>query len=197
MNRIILFGTIVLGTTFSGCSTMDGGWKKHLPWSPEKNLKESKAEGPSKLVAIWTPDNLTQPGKPPTRGFGGRLYFYNSKSQAIPVEGQLVVFAYDDSESKHANGDPERKYAFTPEQFERHYSKSDLGPSYSVWIPWDAVGGEQKNISLVPIFTATSGQLVMGQQAANVLPGRTIAKKEKAEPSNEIALPPAANGVQP
>src|SRR6187431_1536707 len=145
MNRIIIFTAMFMGVTISGCSSLDGNWKKHLPWSAEKRLKEAKAEGPATLVAIWTPDVLMQPGKPPTRGFGGRLYFYNNKSQAIPVEGQLVVFAYDDSESKHADSNPERKFAFTPEQFERHYSKSDLGPSYSVWIPWDAVGGDQKN----------------------------------------------------
>ena len=138
-----------------------------------------------------------QPGKPPTRGFGGRLYFYNEKSHAIPVEGQLVVYAYDDAEAKHANSDPERKYAFTPEQFERHYSKSDLGPSYSIWIPWDAVGGEQKSISLVPVFTASNGQLVMGQQAMNVLPGKSIAKAETVNPefenSHDASPPPRFN----
>jgi hypothetical protein len=200
MNRIIIFNAMLLAFVLAGCSTLNGNWKKHLPWSAEKRMKESKAEGPSSLVAIWTPDILTQTGKPPTRGFGGRFYFYNSKSQAIPVEGQLMVYAYDDSEAKHSDSNPERKYAFTPEQFERHYSKSDLGPSYSVWIPWDAVGGDQKNISLVPVFTGSNGQLVMGQQAINVLPGRIVAKSETPNPEFEnfrMAQGAEPSGVQP
>jgi hypothetical protein len=41
-----------------------------------------------------------------------------------------------------------------------------------VWIPWEAVGGDQKSVSLVPVFTATSGQIVMGQQARNLLRGK-------------------------
>lgn len=193
--RPTLFVLILI--PLAGCSTFAGNWKKHLPWSPEARLKDSEYQTPKRMVAIWTPDILTQPGKPPTRGFGGRFYFYNEKSQAIPVEGQLVVFAYDDSQPKHPDGNPDRKYAFTPEQFKTHFSTSDLGASYSVWIPWDPVGGEQKNISLVPIFTATSGQIVMGQQALNVLPGRERAAESPSGELTEVSQVRPASGVQP
>ncbi len=37
------------------------------------------------------------PGKPVTRGFGGRIYFYNDRSQAVPVDGELVVYGFDDT----------------------------------------------------------------------------------------------------
>src|SRR5687767_10324820 len=70
----------------SGCSTMD--WTKKLPWNdPARKLSESKFDVPVRIVAIWTPTTLSQPGKPQTRELGGRLYFYNEASQAIPVEG--------------------------------------------------------------------------------------------------------------
>src|SRR6187402_2845531 len=97
MNRIHLIWVTWFACTLAGCTTLDGNWKKPWPWSSGKNLKEAKAEGPATLAAIWTPDILTQPGKPPTRGFGGRLYFYNKENQAIPVEGQLMVYGYDDT----------------------------------------------------------------------------------------------------
>jgi hypothetical protein len=156
----------------SGCSLPGKDWKKmQFPWLSTSKIKASEFGTPAKMVAIWTPDILAQPGKPATRGFGGRLYFYNEKSQAIPVEGQLVVYAYDDTIDPHQTGQPQRKYGFTPDQFTQHYSDSDLGASYSIWLPWDPVGGNQSNISLVPVFTSTSGQIVMGQQAVNVLPG--------------------------
>lgn len=174
MKQIISFGLIGFLLGLAGCSTWNINWKKHLPWSPQARLWKSDYEAPSRLVTIWTPDILTQPGKPPTRGFGGRLYFYNSKSHAIPVEGQLLVYAYDDTPDEQST-EPDRKFAFTPDQFTKHFAKSDLGASYSIWLPWDAVGGEQKSISLVPVFTASSGQIVMGQQAMNVLPGTSNA----------------------
>ena len=45
MNRIIIFTAMLIGVTLTGCSALDGNWKKHLPWSAEKRLKESKADG--------------------------------------------------------------------------------------------------------------------------------------------------------
>jgi hypothetical protein len=175
----LTFWTLLIAIAFcTGCSSLDKDWKKKLPWSPESRIKTSKFETPSHLIAIWSPDVLAQPGKPPARGFGGRIYFYNEKNQAVPVEGQLVVYGYDDLQNSHHPGQPQRKFAFTPDQFTKHFSNSELGASYSIWIPWDEAGGEQRHISLVPIFTATSGQVVMGQQAINVLPGRSGSQEE-------------------
>jgi hypothetical protein len=182
---------------WSGCQTLPPDWKKHIPWSAEANIKASEFETPERVVAIWSPDILAQPGKPPTRGFGGRLYFYNDKSQAIPVEGQLVVFGYDDSQPDHPAGDPDRRFAFTPEQFKSHYSKSYLGASYSVWIPWDVVGGEQRTVSLVPVFTSTNGKIVMGQQAKNMLPGKKSEQTDGLQPASAISRVQPASGWQP
>lgn len=171
MNRFISWTIVVAMAVSAGCTSVTKDLKRKLPWSPEAQIKTSKFETPSHMIAIWSPDILTQPGKPPTRGFGGRIYFYNDKNKAVPVEGQLVVYGYDDESNPHARGEPQRKFAFTPDQFAKHQSNSDLGPSYSIWVPWDAAGGEQKDISLVPVFTSTSGKIVMGQQAINLLPG--------------------------
>ena len=52
--------------------------------------------------------------------------------------GSLVVYAFDETDRDPANMKPDRKFVFTQEQFEKHYSKSTLGHSYSVWLPWDA-----------------------------------------------------------
>src|SRR5262245_42363586 len=196
MKRIYFVRLFVTLSCFAlaGCHSIPPDWKKHIPWSAEARLKKSDFETPTHMVAVWTPDILTQTGKPPTRGVGGRLYFYNDKNQAVPVEGQLIVYGYDESQPTHPQGDPDRKYAFTPEQFNSHYSATDLGASYSIWIPWDPSGGDQKSISLVPVFTATSGQIVMGQQARNVLPGKKSVQYSDTQPAS--ALLPLAN-VQP
>jgi hypothetical protein len=183
MNRIHYCAVFAIAL-LSGCAGFSKDWKAKLPWSPLARLKTSKYETPTHMIAIWSPDILTQPGQPPTRGFGGRIYFYNDKNQAVPVEGQLVVYGYDDTHNPDQPGQPQRKFAFTPDQFTKHYSNSDLGASYSIWLPWDAVGGEQSSVSLVPVFTATSGQMVMGEQAANVLPGREEPRQPPARPTS-------------
>lgn len=179
MKRLPMIACLV-ALTAGGCKTLDSSWTSKLPWSSSKKIEESKYQTPVRLAAIWTPDVMSEPGKPGVRGFGGRFYFYNEQNKTIPVEGQLVIYAYDDTNKTHSEGrGPDRKFAFTPEQFTRHFGESALGASYSVWIPWDQMGGEQRSISLLPVFTASAGQVVMGQQAMNVLPGRTPEPPQK------------------
>jgi hypothetical protein len=52
-------------------------------------------------------------------------------------------------------------------------SKSELGPSYSFWLPWDEVGGPQTEISLIARFEPNGGSIVIGEQTKHLLPGET------------------------
>jgi hypothetical protein len=156
-----------------GCQTTNGDkrtLRERLPFIGKK--KEEKPEpypNPVKMVTTWTPDTLIQSGRTPTRGFGGRVYFYDEKSKAVPVEGTLVVHGFDDTGDDGEK--TARRFEFTPEQFTQHFSQSDLGASYSIWIPWDAAGGPQRKISLVPSFRTTEGKLVQDIAATVALPG--------------------------
>jgi hypothetical protein len=154
----------------SGCqAVMPTGPANWLGNKPQ--VKESAYTAPTRMAIIWSPAVLNQAGKTPTRGFGGRVFFYDTANRPVPVEGQLVVYAYDDTRGGQGSKAADRKYAFTPDQFATHFTPSDLGASYSIWIPWDAAGGPQTHVSLVPIFTSTKGTLVMGEASPNVLPG--------------------------
>ena len=127
-------------------------------WSVWPFNKEDKPGKPDKVVALWNDTVLTQGGQPPVRGFGGRLMFYEGKKEEpIKVEGTLVVYAFDETDRDPNNNRPDRKYAFTPQQLPTHYSKSKIGHSYSVWLPWDEVGGVQKEITLVVRFQPKEG----------------------------------------
>ena len=162
--------TLLLVTSIGGQLNADD-WKSWLGFG-QPRIKESKYAVPARLAVLWSPAMLNEAGKAPVRGFGGRIYFYDSKNKAISVEGQLVVYAYDNN--KPGGGDskvPDRKFCFTPEQFTRHYSPTEMGASYSIWLPWDEIGKPQADISLVPIFTSSSGALVMGQSSRATLPG--------------------------
>lgn len=156
---------------------------------------------PTKMAVMWSHDVLSAPGTPPTRGFGGRIYFYNDRSQTIPVDGELIVHGFDDSQKREAGADknvPDKRFRFTAEQFTKHYSESDIGASYSVWIPWDAVDGAQKEITLVPTFKGSKGEMVQGAPAKAMLPGRTapgsqpvqtVSYERSSEPLSTEPLP--------
>jgi hypothetical protein len=175
---ICLLALLAVGCKAPAVPSWTTSW---LGTSPPE-VTESKYPKPVRVAAVWSPAVLNTAGKKPTRGFGGRLYFYDAANEAVPVEGQLVVYGYNDTVPSTNGKTPDRKFAFTPEHFTEHYSPTELGASYSVWIPWDEVGGEQLEINLVPIFTATSGQLIVGQSSKNLLPGpTTVSKNGKIE----------------
>ncbi len=158
MHRSILL-VLLLAT---GCI---GPLKRKDPNAPPKPYPN-----PVKMAVTWSPDTLTQVGRTPTRGFGARLFFYDEKSRAVPVEGTLIVHGFD--ESTGSEQPPVKRFEFTPEQFTRHFGRSDLGASYSVWIPWDAVGGSQTRVSLVASFVAASGKTIQGSPTIVMLPGK-------------------------
>jgi len=149
---------------------------------------------PTQMVAIWSDAVYTQPGNPPIRGFGGRVYFYNEKSEAVPVEGQLVVYSYDDSDQSTPAEAPDRKFVFTPEQLTQYFSPSELGASYSIWLPLDEVGGVRKAITLLPVFTSADGNVVMGHQTINNLPGSVPENVETQRKGYFTPLAPTGHG---
>lgn len=185
-----------------GCQTLKPNWQ--LPkWLGGETKEEKPQYGvPVKMAAIWSPAVYNEAGKPPTRGLGGRIYFYNANNNPIAVDGQLVVYAYDDSVPKQDTNTPDRKYVFTAEQFTQHLKPTELGASYSVWLPWDEAGKPQAEVSLVPIFTAANGQLTIGQSSRNTLPGpKTPPPQSKVSqfmlPQPVISSAPGAQSPQP
>jgi hypothetical protein len=161
----------------------------------KKDAKKKPAERADRMVAIWTETTMHGPGQKPTRGVGGRIFLYNSHHQAVEADGELVVYAYHDVQGEDEKVQPDRKYVITSDEFQKHYSPSDLGPSYSVWIPWDAVGNPTTSISLVPVFRSGDGQAVVGDHSRNLLPGKPAAPSElvrRKGDANDASIQPAA-----
>jgi hypothetical protein len=170
----------------SGCST----WKKPSPqksskepWSITK-LWKKEYQRPQSMAVIWAPDVLAMPGSPPTRGFGGRVYFYNERTQAVPVDGDLIVHGYLKHDrrsgvSEHISAD--KTFAFTAEQLTKHFSPSEIGASYSIWIPWDEADGMRTEVTLIPTFKGKDGSIVQGTPSKVNLPGKAPAGVEERQ----------------
>jgi hypothetical protein len=154
----------------SGCAPLN--LKKSLPWPL---ASEDKPQQPQRVTPIWTDTVLYHPDRPPERGFGGRLFFYGGQGdKPVKVDGTLVVYAFDEAGRDPSNTRPDRKYVFPKDVFDMHYSESAIGHSYSVWIPWDKVGGEQKQISLIVRFLPAQGAPVVSEMTKHLLPGKPV-----------------------
>ncbi len=170
-------GLFALALTTLGCETLtidSAGNKRKKKEASWFSFKKKEYQSPQSVTATWTHDILTLPGKPATRGFGGRFYFYNEKTQAIPVDGELVVYGFDDTNKPQSTEDlsqATKRFRFTPEQFTTHFSEGELGASYSVWIPWDEAYGAPKKIMLIPTFLTKEGRTIRGAAASLNLPG--------------------------
>lgn len=161
------------------------GCQGFLPGAKTSKKQESQKESwfsfgkkeyqePHKIAVVWSEDVMVSPGSKPTRGFGGRIYFYNDHSQAIPVDGDLVVYGYDDSTKGrviNTKREADKRFRFTAEQFTEHFTETDLGASYSVWIPWDAEVEQRTAVTLIPTFITKTGKVIAGEASKAVLSG--------------------------
>ena len=172
----IVISTLALS---SGCKSLSDSTKAlddSMPWNAEQAAQRKHEESASRIVAIWTHDVLSVPTSGAVQGFGGRMYFYNRKQEAVEVDGQLVVYAFDDTDNPtadHSQRQPNRKYVFRADQLSSHLTKSELGPSYSFWLPWQKLGGHGKKVSLVPVFIPNEGTVINGLFSKVTLPGNS------------------------
>lgn len=138
-----------------------------LPWN-----RDDKVQVPTKVIPFWSEGVLNQPDAVGTRGLGGRLLFYGKDpKKTIKVRGTLVVYVFDEAGRNPDNVAPDRKYVYKPDDFEKTHAKNEVGHSYNIWVPWDEVGGPQKELSLIVRFTAETGELVVSEQQKQRLTG--------------------------
>jgi len=134
--------------------------------------KEHEFEVPDRILAIWADTILHQPGKAGVRGFGGRLYFYaDGNSDPVKVDGGVTVYVFDGEKLDPGNRAPLKKYLITADQFSSHHSRTSLGHSYSIWVPWDQVGGPTRTLSLIVRFDGREGGTVLSAPMEKLLPG--------------------------
>lgn len=173
----IFFACCIFGAI--GCSSM--GFQK-------PDFRELLPSGPvDKAMALWSP--AVQTGDQPQRGFGGRVYFYDSEAKKpIKVDGAIAVYAFDETNRAQNDNEPTRIYTFSKEDVKKSYAKSKkFGHSYNLWIPWDTDGpeGDAKKVSFIVRYVPDKGSSVISQQTTaylsgrNNLPDEMLAKNEK------------------
>jgi hypothetical protein len=189
------YSLLVAALMMSGCAKFD--IRKNIPWGEGSN---GRIEQPMRVEAVWVDTVQTKGEQKPTRGFGGRLYFFgpNNSQDSVKVAGTLVIYGFDDTNRDPTNVVPNRKVVYPPKEFETLYSKSKLGHSYSVWVPWDEAGGERKEITLIARFVPKTGAVITSEQIKVLLPGTTplidvqnVTSRQSGEPPRFYQSPPA------
>ncbi|OHB69598.1 MAG: hypothetical protein A2V70_13085 [Planctomycetes bacterium RBG_13_63_9] len=179
-------GGLLLLAVLCGCAPLqldgDFAWPGTQP----------KPKVPDRMTDVWTYTVLRQSGQPGVRGFGGRMMFYaEDEEEPTTVDGTLTIFAFDATDDDPNHVTPERKFVFPAEELSKHHSKSKMGYSYSFWIPWDEVGGVQRQLSLITRFESSTGKVLMGEASRHLLPGllpQAVAREANAaRPPNAVA----------
>jgi hypothetical protein len=107
----------------------------------------------------------------------------------VRVDGQLVIYAFDESGEDPYRTEPTKRHIFPAEQLSVYESDSKLGPGYNIWLPWDEVGGYERKVSLIARFEPKDGPIIVGEQTKHLLSG--IAKPAIADGES------LAHGSQP
>ncbi len=177
-----------------GCASLEAPSVPKMPEMPSipsvSNVfdKQEPIAEPNSVAVVWSTAVMEKEASRPTRGFGGMVTFYGKdKKKPVRVDGQLTIYAYENLSHEHDDSTPDRKYIFKPEQLETHYGEGPVGPSYSIWVPWDEAGGERQEIGLIVRFDSAEGQTVMGKPTHNVLAGAKVTKKSKPAKTNLAA----------
>ncbi len=185
------------GLLFMSVCVLSGCCASVMPSSTNWLEKEPEFVSPNKVIPVWSDTVLHQAGKSGTRGCGGRIVFYSGDGKrAVRVDGSLVVYAWDDSKPQK-DRQPDRKFVFPKEDFQKHYSGSTIGDSYSFWLPWDAAGGERKELTLVARFVSRDGAEVTSSPAKVILPGAVPLPDKQAARQEDTSPPDDPEQTQP
>ena len=176
--RCACWGLLLVALT--GCSSLSFPKDFSWPWDSDHT------KAPTRMTDMWSFTVLRQPGQAGVRGYGGRLMFYDAEDKAMKVDGTLTVYAFDARSSNPSQAVPERKFVFLQKDLPKHYSESKLGHSYSFWLPWDEVGGPERQVVLATRFENKGGQVLLSAPSRQILPGGAKPDADK---------PPAPNGV--
>ena len=143
VQRIVLRLTCTMFLcSFVGCTTF------HVPF--EKKIPKASATDPVvQVLCLWQQAEGRDPEGYPCKGFSGQILFLSNKA-ATPVqcEGDVRIYLFDDQGDTEAQAKPLRQFDFDAGSWDVHLTKTSLGPTYSVFVPYVRRGVKDANCAL-------------------------------------------------
>ncbi len=176
--RPAVAGAILLATLSPGA-----GCALPLQWqNPADKLPQATLQDPANhILCIWEAAEGMDPDGKPTRGFAGKLTFFNrGERMGVRIKGDVRITVYDDQGKPEDRGKPLHNWDFLGKAWEIHLQDSDLGAAYSVFIPYSRKGNHRAQCALQVKFTPENGTPIYSDTVAVLLDGPIGKKDEEA-----------------
>jgi hypothetical protein len=169
--RLRLGVACLLASLASGCATLQ------FPWDRDRFPQATAGNPVVKIVCLWEPAEGRDPEGLPCRGFAGQLIFLSSR-HALPVkvDGDVRIYLFDDIGTPEDQAKPLRQFDFTCEAWNQHLSRSAVGPTYSVFVPYVRRGQYNAKCTLRVRLTPKVGPPVFSDATTLPLRGPTAAQ---------------------
>ncbi len=132
----------VLAMAITGCSTIE--------LAGQKPVAHASADRPAvRCVCLWhEAKGQTETGQT-ARGFAGQVYFFTAQGETpVAVEGDVHVYLFDDTGSPEEQARPVAEVGFANVEWQSMRHESQLGPVYSLFVPYPRDGNYEANCTL-------------------------------------------------
>jgi len=173
----------------TGCSQSVPQKKKLTLSNPFAKDRPQRA---ARMTCMWEAKTLAEK-QGITRGFQGEIIFFrdDKMQESVMVDGELTVYVYDADDRQfirmgNADGlEPLCAYKFPREILAKGFEKNKKTKmmSYGVWLPFDKMPGDERNLVLCARFDGEGkhGELLGGEQITVYLPGNPVPKKKQEQ----------------
>lgn len=153
--RRLVLGLVLLAAV---CDGVGCGLPKQWHLLADK-LPEATSRDPAyQMLCVWEPSEGVDEHGMPTRGFAGKITFFTRRQKTgVRVRGDVLVSVFDDQSPIEMRGQPIRNWEFLGDAWAIHLQDSQIGPAYSVFIPYSRKGTHQAQCALQVKFTPEGG----------------------------------------
>lgn len=182
-----IISLVLIGCCASGCATLQ------LPWGKDQFAKAGAQNPVVQIVCLWEQAEGRDPDNVPCRGFAGQIMFLgNRHATPVEIEGDIRIYLFDDVGTVEEQSKPLHQFDFNHDAWKIHLSKSAVGPSYSVFVPYTRRGQHNPKCSLRVRLTPKVGPTIFSEMTT--LPLRNAASLPEATIVSET--PPEEVRVQ-
>lgn len=169
----------------SGCASLT------LPWVTGKFAKATAQNPAVQIIGLWEQAEGRDPDGIPCRGFAGQILFLANRHAApLEIDGDVRIYLFDNIGAADDQSKPLRQYDFSSEAWKLHLTKSAVGPSYSVFVPYVRRGQSNAQCSLRVRLTPKNGPVIFSELTTLPLRGPSTSSETTiiSEPAPEERL---------
>ena len=150
-----------------------------------------------RILGLWQP--MQGPGlqNETARGIGGQILFFDKNDEApAQVDGDVMIYVFDDEGSEEEQARPIHQFHFSPGAWNTHLYKGSLGATYDIFVPYTRPGVQEAKCAIRVRYTPKGGIPVYSEMVNVILPGRKKPKQSKSADNEYDADEGAAESAE-